>query len=57
MKYNEYILHIHAETNIKKVNEDDLCVSPATTGHNLEPKKPCSVEVLNYSPKSNMFLQ
>jgi hypothetical protein len=53
MKYNEYILH----TDNKKVNEDDLCASPATIGHDLEPRKPCSMEVLDYCPKSSMFLQ
>jgi hypothetical protein len=42
---------------MKRVNKDDLCASPATTGHDLEPRKPCSVEVLDYCPKSSMFLQ
>jgi hypothetical protein len=56
MKYNEYILHTHAQINNKKINEDDLCASLATTGHDLEPRKPCFVEVLDYCPKSSMFL-
>jgi hypothetical protein len=53
MKYNECMLHTHN----KKMNEDDLWASPANTGHNLEPMKPCSVEVFDYCPKSSMFLQ
>jgi len=57
MKYNEYILHTHAQIDSKRVNEDNLCASPTTTGHDLEPMKPCSVEVLDYCPKSSMFLQ
>ncbi len=57
MKYNEYILHTHAQTDNKRINEDDLCASPATTGHDLELRKPCSMEMLNYCPKSCMFLQ
>ncbi len=57
MKYNEYILHIHVQIDNKRISEDDLCASPATTGHDLEPRKPCSMEVLDYCPKSSMFLQ
>ncbi len=52
MKYNEYIFH----TDNKKVNEDDLCASPTTIGHDLKPRKPCFMEVLDYCPKSNLFL-
>jgi hypothetical protein len=58
MKYNEYILHTRAQTDGKRVNEDDLRASPASTiGHILEPRKPCFVEVLDYCQKSSMFLQ